>query len=328
MTNVGLPKVKREVENSRLIGYYSIPMLSEKLNIKKVLLIQILESFIDTRSGIFDKNKEIFYYSKFLNKKIEEINVITVQKERERQINLIAKKLNIERSHILTKLDENLKLIGEEIKGKDLIKIDDYIEKTGMPHNLFIDFINDLGLIYFKKGEFLIFNEAKIEESKNGIKSMLIAKSKSENLIYLGDIDITSSIVEDLLKDLQNDEKIKGAFHNLEGKLVFYTEKGIENLMLENSFMFSFSDFFYGKILDDKDIEVLTSIFNNLISTNQLKGTFDNESLTFASSDVIFAQDYNTVLFEFEKMINAYTKTFNTEFEKLKKILIKREEII
>jgi len=39
---------------------------------------------------------------------------------------------------------------------------------------------------------------------------MLIAKSKSENLIYLGDIDITSSIVEDLLKDLQSDEKIKG----------------------------------------------------------------------------------------------------------------------
>ena len=328
LTNVGLPKVKREVENSRLIGYYSIPMLSEKLNIKKVLLIQILESFIDTRSGIFDKNKEIFYYSKFLNKKIEEINAITIQKERERQINLITKKLNIERSLILTKLDENLKLIGEEIKGKDLIKIDDYIEKTGMPHNLFIDFINDLGLTYFKKGEFLIFNEAKIEESKNGIKSMLIAKSKSENLIYLGDIDITSSIVEDLLKNLQNDEKIKGVFHNLEGKLVFYTEKGIENLMLENSFMFSFSDFFYGKILDDKDIEVLTSIFNNLISTNQLKGTFDNESLTFASADVIFAQDYNTVLFEFEKMINAYTKTFNTEFEKLKKILIKREEII
>ncbi|MHA1486642.1 MAG: hypothetical protein ACTSSC_05675, partial [Promethearchaeota archaeon] len=328
LTNVGLPKVKREVENSRLIGYYSIPMLSEKLNIKKVLLVQILESFIDIRSGIFDRNKEIFYYSKFLNKKIEEINAITVLKERERQINLMAKELNIEKSRILTKLDENLKLIGKEIKEKELIKINDYIEKTGMSYDLFIAFINDLGLKYFKKGELLIFNEAKIEQSKNDIKSMLIAKSKSENLIYLGDIDVTSSIVEDLLKDLQNDEKIKGIFHNQEGKLVYYTEQGIENMMLENSFMFSFSDFFYGKILDDKDIEVLTSIFNNLMSTRQLKGTFDNDSLTFASSDVIFAQDYNTVLFEFEKRISAYNKTFNTEFEIIKKVLIKSEEII
>ena len=328
LTNVGLPKVKREIENSQVIGYYSIPMLSKKLNIKKVLLVQILESFIDIRSGIFDRNKEIFYYSKFLNKKIEEINLITDLKKRERQINLMAKELNIERSHILTKLDENLKLIGEEIKGKELIKINDYIEKTGMPYNLFIDFINDLGLSYFKKGELLIFNETKIEESKNDIKSMLIAKSKTENLIYLGEIDITSSIVEDLLKDLQSDEKIKGIFHNHEGELVFYTEKGIENLMLENSFMFSFSDFFYGKILDDKDIEVLTSIFNNLMSKKLLKGTFDNDSLTFASSDVIFAQDYNTVLFEFEKRISAYNKTFNTEFEKIKKVLTKSEEII
>ncbi len=170
LTNVGLPKVKKEVENSQIIGYYSIPMLSKKLNIKKVLLVKILESFIDIRSGIFDKNKEIFYYSKYLNKKIEVMNSITVLKERERQINLMAKELNIDRSHILTKLDENLKLIGEEIKGKDSIKINKYIEKTGMSYNLFMEFINDLGLNYFKKGEHLIFNEVKIEESKKDIK--------------------------------------------------------------------------------------------------------------------------------------------------------------
>ncbi len=328
LTNVGLSKVKREIENSRLLGYYSIPMLSERLKIKKVLLIKILESFIDIRSGIFNRNKEIFYYSKFLNKKIEEINTITVLDERKRQINLMAKELNIDRSHILTKLDENLKLIGEEIKGKELIKINYYIEKTGMPYNLFIKFINDLGLNYFKKGELLIFNESKIEESKNDIKSMLIEKSKSENIIQLGDIDVTSSIVENLLKELQNDEKIKGIFHNNDGELTFYTEKGIESLMLENSFLFSFHDFFYGKDLDDKEIKTMKVIFEELLKKKKLNGTFDEETLTFASSDVIFAQDYNTVLFQFEKMINAYIKSFNTEFEKIKKILTKREENI
>jgi len=328
LTNVGLSKVKREIENSRLLGYYSIPMLSERLKINKVLLTQILESFIDIRSGIFDRNKEIFYYSKFLNKKIEEINAITVLDERKRQINLMAKELNIDRSHILTKLDENLKLIGEEIKGKELIKIEDYIEKTGMPYNLFIEFINDLGLNYFKKGELLIFNESKIEESKKDIKSTLIEKSKSENIIQLGDIDVTSSIVENLLKELQNDEKIKGIFHNNDGELTFYTEKGIESLMLENNFLFSFHDFFYGKDLGDKEIKTMKAIFEELLKKKKLNGTFDEETLTFASSDVIFAQDYNTVLFKFEKMINAYIKSFNTEFEKIKKILTKREENI
>ena len=328
LTNVGLVKIKKEIENSKLIGYYSIPKLSEKFKIRKALLVEILEQFVDIRSGIYNNNKETFYYSKFLNQSIEKINSIQSEIEKQREINIMANEFNIEKTHILTKLDENLKLIGKEILGKELIKINEYTEKTGMTYKDFFEFINTLGLNYFKKGELLIFNEAKIEESKNDIKLMLINKSKSEELIYLGDIDVTSSIVEDLLKELQNDEKIKGIFHNQERELIFYTEKGIENLMLENSLMFSFNDFFYGKILDTKDIEILTSIFNSLLSTNRLKGTFDYDSLTFASSDIIFAQDYNKILFEFEKMIIAYIKTFNSEFEKIKKILTKQNETI
>lgn len=328
LTNVGMLKVKKEIENSKLIGFYSIPMLSEKLNVKREVLVQIFESFIDSRSGVFDKNKEIFYYSKFLNQKIEEIYSIKDQDERAKKINLMAKNLNIDRSHILTKLDENLKLIGEEIKEKDMIQIDDYREKTGMSYNLFIEFINNLDLNYFKKGKFLIFNENKIEESKNDIKSMLIEKSKSENKIQLGDIDVTSSIVENLLRELQSDEKIKGIFYINEGDLIFYTEKGIETMMLENSFMFSFHDFFYGMELEDKEIEILRSIFENLLKKKKLNGTFDEETLTFVSSDVVFAQDYNAVLFEFEKTVKSYSATFNSEFDKIKKILTKRNETI
>jgi len=328
LTNVGLLKVKNEIGNSKLIGYYSIPALSEKLNLKKVLLVEILDEFIDKRSGIFDKNREIFYYLKFLNQKIEQINSIANSDKKEVQINLMARELNIERSHILIKLDENLKLIEEEIKEKDQINIHEYIEKTGMDNDKFIEFINNIGLNYFKKGELLIFNEFKINDAKKDIKSMLIKKSKSENSIYLGDIDVTSSIVENLLKELQSDEKIRGIFHNDEGELIFYTEKGIENLMLEDSLMFSFHDIFYGKKLNDKEIELLRSILNLLFNNKKLKGTFDDETLTFASSDVIFAQDYNSVLFEFEKTINIYIKNFNLEFEKIKKILTKRNETI
>ncbi len=328
LTNVGLLKVKNEIENSKLIGYYSIPAISEKLNLKKVLLIEILDEFIDKRSGIFDKNREIFYYLKFLNQKIEQINSISNPDKKEVQINLMAKELNIERNRILTKLDEKLKLIEEEIREKDQINIHEYSEKTGMDKDGFIEYINNLGLNYFKKGDLLIFNELKINGAKKDIKSMLIKKSKSENWILLGDIDVSSSIVENLLKELQSDEKIKGIFHINEGELIFYTEKGIESLMLENSMMFSFHDIFYGKKLNDKEIELLLSILNLLLNNKKLKGTFDNDSLTFASSDVIFAQDYNIVLFECEKIINAYIKTFNTEFEKIKKILTKRNETI
>jgi hypothetical protein len=97
--------------------------------------------------------------------------------------------------------------------------------------------------------------------------------------------------------------------------------------MLDSSFLFSFHDFFYGKDLNDKEIETMNSIFAKLLKQKMLNGAFDEETLTFASSDVIFAQDYNTVLFQFSKRITAYIKTFNTEFEKIKKILTKQNTI-
>jgi hypothetical protein len=157
---------------------------------------------------------------------------------------------------------------------------------------------------------------------------MLIEKSKSETFITLGDLDVTSSIVENLLIELNNDDKIKGIFYDNDKEIIFYTEVGLENLMLENRMMFSFEDFFYGKELNDEEIALLGSILHNLLQKRALKGTFDEENHTFFSTDVIFAQDYNTVYLEFEKMVNKYFQIFNSEFEKLKRILTKKEETI
>ena len=42
---------------------------------------------------------------------------------------------------------------------------------------------------------------------------------------------------------------------------MFYTERGIRNLMLENSFLFSFHDLFYGKELNQTEIEFISYFF-------------------------------------------------------------------
>ncbi|GAG98575.1 unnamed protein product, partial [marine sediment metagenome] len=97
LTNVGLSKIKRDIENSKVIGYYSIPMLSEKFKVSKALIVEILEQFIDSRSGIFDNNRETFYFSKFLNQRIEKINSIQSTDEKQKEIKVLAKELNIEK---------------------------------------------------------------------------------------------------------------------------------------------------------------------------------------------------------------------------------------
>ena len=328
LTNLGTQKITNEIKNSKIVGFLDIPKISEKLKIRQFLLIDVFDQFIDYRSGIWNKKKNVFYYSKYLKDKINEISLISDEKEKLIQINKISKDLKIDKNLILSKIDENLQLIAEEIKKKDKLKISEYLEKTGMEMDVFMKFIDDLGISYFKKADQLIFNPYKIEEAKNDIKYMLIDKSKSDDYISLGTYAITSHLIKDLIKDLLHDGKVKGIFYEKEGEVLFYTEQGIRNLMLENNFLFSFHDLFYGKDLNQTEIDLLKQIFDDLMRNKEIKGTFDEESLTFSSDEVLFAKDYNTVLFEFEKMVGTYTKKFETEFQKIKNILTKKEETI
>jgi len=328
LTNLGTLRITEEVQNSKIVGYFDIFKISKKLNISQILLFDVFESFVDQRSGVWDIEKEIFYYSKYLKERIKNIGSISEKLEKMNKIEEIAKELNIDKKHIITKIDENLQLIGEEIKHKKQIKIDDYLEKTGMELDSFMQFINDLEIMYFKKADLLIFKPHKIEEAKNEIKYMLIDKSKSNDYIALGNYDITSSLIEELINDLLKDGKLKGIFHVEDSEVLFYTERGIRNLMLENSFLFSFNDLFYGKELNQKEIDLLREIFDDLVKKRKLRGNFDKETLTFSSDEVLFAKDYNTVLFEFEKMVSNYIKKLETEFQKIRKILTKRGETI
>ncbi|MFW9827300.1 MAG: hypothetical protein ACFFEY_06915 [Candidatus Thorarchaeota archaeon] len=328
LTNLGVQKIINEIQNSKIIGFFDISKISNKLNIAELLLLDVFEELVDSRSGIWDIDRNTFYYSKYLKNKINKISAIADENEKLLKINEITNELNIDKNQILVKIDENLQSIAKEIKQKDQIKIEDYLEKTGMELNTFLKFVDELGISYFKKADFLIFNPQKIEDAKNDIKYMLIDKSKSNDYISLGTYDITSNLIEDLIKDLLEDGKLKGIFYENQGEVIFYTERGIRNLMLENSYLFSFRDLFYGKELDESEIDLIREIFDELIISKRLKGSFDEDSLTFSSDDVIFAKDYNIVLFEFEKMVNNYISKFEIEFQKIKRILIKTKETI
>ncbi|MFX1378413.1 MAG: hypothetical protein ACFFA4_04915 [Promethearchaeota archaeon] len=329
LTNLGSQKISNEIQNSKIVGYFNISKVSDKLNIAELLLLDVFEQFVDYRSGIWNREKNIFYYSKYLKEKIDQISLVSDEHEKLQQIEVISTELNIDKNHILSKIDENLQLIAEEIKQKDQIILSEYLQKTGMELDDFLTFIDDLDIHYFRKADLLIFNTQKIDEAKNEIKYMLIDKSKSEDYIPLGTMKfIQSTLIEDLMKELLQDGKLKGIFHEEEGELIFYTERGIGKLMLENSLLFSFHDLFYGKELNQEEIDLLKGIFEDLIKSRVIKGDFDEETLTFSSDEVLFAKDYNIVLSEFEKMVENYIKNFEIEFQKIKKILIKREETI
>jgi len=328
LTNLGLINVRKEIENSKIIGYFSISDISTKLKIRKSILFTFLEENIDLRSGVFDKDRHNFYYSKFLNEKIKHINQIKNEQEKAGLVNQLANELNIKKNVIFSKLEENLKSIGEEIKSQSEININEYIDKTGMDYEDFLKFIRALDIDYFKKNDKIIIDAVRINEAKTEIKVKLMDKAKNEDFIEFSDLDLTQNIFEDLLHGLQEEQKIIGIFYNDGEKIRFYTKKGIENLMLENQQFFSFQDFFSEKTLSESELKLLGSILNDLMESKRLNGTFDEESLIFSSNEVIFAQNYNTILSEFENLIMDYAKYFESEFEKIKRILIKKDETI
>jgi len=329
LTNIGKTKIKKEIDNSKIIGFFNIARISESLKINQMLLMDVLELHIDLRSGIWNITREIFYYSSFLKIKVDEINQISEEAERTRKINLMVKELNIDKNIILTKIDENLQIIGEEIKTQDQIKISDYSEKLGMDYEGFMNYIDDLDIHYFIKGDLLILNLENIEDTKKSIKSLLIEKSKSEDHISFGHFSVKVTVVEDLIKELESDEKIKGIFYEDDvGEVVFYTIKGIQNLMMENSMLFSFHDLFYGKELSEIEIQVMREAFDELVKGRKLRGNFEEETLTFSSEEIIFAKDYNIIVDDFGRLVNGYVIKFDKETQIIKKTLLKRKEII
>ncbi|MBD3197693.1 MAG: hypothetical protein GF317_21755 [Candidatus Lokiarchaeota archaeon] len=327
LTNIGKFRVEKEIKNSKIIGYFNFEKVSEKLGLNKLLLFDLFNTNIDVRSGLWDSDQNIFYYSKFIKDRIDKINKITETEEKKMRIEELSKELKIRQKVLLTKISENVESIGEEIKSKDQIKITEYIEKTGMNEEKFFNYLNKLGMNYLRKGDTLIFNPRKIENAKKELKSFILQQSNSNDYLELGNVDINSKLMQSLIEELQEEGNIQGIFYEEGNDINYYTERGIKNMMLENKSLFSLHDLFYGKELEHDEIQILKNIFNELYDSNQLNGKFEEDTLTFMSDDVLFAKDYNAELNELEKAVNEYFEIFNTEFQMIKSILTKESTI-
>jgi hypothetical protein len=327
LTNIGKVKFEQELDNSKIIGYFDIKRISNKIQLNKLLLKDIFITYVDERTGIWNKSKTIFYYSKYIKSKLEKIDQIKESQEKIQKIEQLADKLNIEKDKLKNELDEKIRSIAKEIKNKDKIKISKYREKTGMDHEAFFDFINSLGLTYLKKGDILLFNPLKIEHAKKEIKQFIKKEAESKDFISLGNYDVNSELMKKLIAELKNSKKINGIFYEEDNQLRFYTERGIKNMMLSETFIFSLYDFFYEKELDPEEISLLKDIFYDLYESGKLKGEFNEDTLTFSNEEIIFANDYNSSFHEFSRRVNDYINKFNKEFQKIKKILTKKSTI-
>jgi hypothetical protein len=327
LTNIGKTKFNRELENSKIIGFFDVDKISSKIELNKGLLRELFNTYVDERTGIWNKSKKIFYYSKYIKSKLEKIDQLKDAQIKEKKMTELASHLNIEELKLQRELDEKINSIAEEMKHKDKIKISKYMKKTGMEKEQFFQFINSLGISYLKKGDLLLFSPSKIENAKKKVKHFIKKESDEKDFISLGTYDVNSALMKELIEELQESHTIDGIFYEEDNELRFYTERGIKKMMLSETFIFSLYDFFYDKELSHNEINLLKEIFYDLYETGKLNGEFDEETLTFSNEEIVFANDYNATFHEFNRCVSEYIDKFNSEFTKIKKILGKTSSI-
>jgi hypothetical protein len=299
LTNYGLNQILNEIRHSQSIGFYSISNLSSKFNVPLNLLKKVVKEVVDRRSGIYDISKDTFYYTQFIRNKIKSITKDELHTQE--TIDTIANELHIPQFHIARTLEAHQHSIEVEIRQQDKISIKRYMGITGLDYDEFMEFIDSLECDYLRHGIWLIFDKEKIEKAKEDIKTTLLDQTRRASQIILTsqNFRITYKLIYNIAQELYNKGKIEGIFYQSEKRTLFYTPKGISNLIKRNQTYFSYSDLFPGKELSTKDIDLLTMSIKKLLEEKKLKGKFNEEELKFSSYDTIYANNTRELIFRF-----------------------------
>lgn len=328
LSNVGKTRIKTEIDNSKKIGYFDKNRVSEKLKIPKILIDTFTHSIFDSQLGFWDKFEEVFYYSMYIQDQIDQFKNLTDEKTKKLKVRELAKKLDVAENHIQLKIDSKFQELGEEIKVQDEISISKYMDKTGMDFHSFFNFINSLDLFYFKKGDNLYLNEKKITEIQGEIRKEIRSLSKSQSQISLGSFNIKSSIVREIIDDLKENEGLKGIFFEEDGEILFCTEKGIYNKIMETPDIIFIDQLFSGIELTEEEIELIEENLKSMIDRKVLLGKYDESTKTYYSFEIEFSTNYNDAIEQYISLIEYYGTIFERTFNSIRDVLIKTDDII
>lgn len=330
LTNIGKNRITEELEHSKLIGYYNISQISKKLSINKEIVKLVVEDYIDNRSGIFDNTRTVFYFTHYIRSKINNLNQTLNKEQQQAEIQSLALKLKIDKSYIVDTLQEHQRSIEQEIMKKDQISIKAYLDLLGMGYQEFMEFIKGLGVNYLKKEDILIFNSVKIERAKLRIKTTLVEQSRYVNRIVLTsqNFETNYKILHDLAQELYENKELQGFFYHTKKGTLFYTLKGIETLIRKNQFHISFRDLFPGKEFIPEESALVTATVKKLLKKKEIKGKYDEASLSFSSYDMLYARNRDDLVQGFVQLISEFFQECKTTYRRLTELLLNKDDMV
>ncbi|WP_457559699.1 hypothetical protein [Candidatus Harpocratesius sp.] len=329
LTNLGMTRIQQSIRTSEQIGEANLEKISKQLGIPVEIYRKVVKPIFTKKNGFWNRNNTVFYFSKYVKKRIAEIQSEPNVDIRKSKIHALAEELQIGEEEISQKVDEKLDKIAKELMNVDEVEIKPLMRDLQMDYSELLQFIDSLGhpdgyLILDNK---IIFSAKRIQEEKSKISSMILKQAARNNILDVARLSSRNKVAPQLLIEAIQQNKSSGKIQGLwlQENERFLTIKGIYNRMKNAEGYIDLNSFLEERTADEEEIEFLEGILKQLMDDHILSGVYDSSTKVYQNDDIASKASLITERERFTKEVLPLIEDLERAYTYLSEIFLKKD---
>lgn len=308
LTHTGKGTIRGFLTRYRAVGYIDLSKIGKKCGVDRAFVESVLEDTIDLRSGIYNREKTIFYFN----------TTIFGGEEME-----LPSEFKNSRVKLLEQARENQKALLNELSSAQSIFLPDYLFKLGMTRDQLIENLNELNKPYVIQNNRLLLGGETFEKYLNSVTENILhmARTKHDFKITGGQLEIPEPVAYKLVKDLTRGHDIQGFIYKKDGHHRFITRTGLAHLFMKYPYTFSLSELFPSHTFRKAERRLINGLIKELLQRGSLSGNYDRQKLQFISDNAKNAKSYSNKLSSAKREAQKCFKKFEYLLGKLAKLM-------
>lgn len=327
LTPIGFTNTTHKFREGQVIGYVDLSKITEEQDIPYEITREILDEWLEDKSGLWDKSNTRFYFTKYLKNRLKKLDKTLSDSKKDKMISEFASELNLEKNLIEKKLNQEIEEIIQKIKTKPSIDINAYCRSLDMKRDQFINFVNSLNIEYLIQQNSMIFDPGKIDKKKKELHKEIMSKVRHDNL-FVPDLSkflkLSEHMILDAIKKFHEERKITGI---LISDILFLSESGIRRRFIDNQDYISMETAFTERTLEEEEEKLAISILENLINKGELIGDYNEEENVFHSEEAMVIQSMDDDKVNAEEMFESYKRYMKDTYEKVRDMYLNKKDI-
>lgn len=329
LTNLGMTRIQQSITRCEQIGEANIEKIAGDLGIPVEIYRKVVKPAFKNKNGFWNRNQTVFYFSKYVKKRIAEIQTEPNPETRKQKIKSLAEELQIDESEITRKVDEKLNSIAARLETQDEFEIRPLMRDLQMDYKELLEFIDSLNrpdgyLILHNR---IIFSKKRIEEEKAKLQEIVQQSAERSDYIKVSELAARLKCAPHLIKEILVAKYDKGDLSGL--WLVpeehFITTKGIESRMLKSEGYIDLHSFLEEKSVTEDDILFLEKILKRLLEDKILKGVYDETNHVYQNTELAGHASLITERERFISELTPHIEDLERAYVYLKEILTKED---